>query len=309
MRLVSACFIARLLCPGALAAVLAGALVAPPATASTAAPGAPTSGATLLAPSWALAPETNLEALASAPGGSSSDPYAGGWQAAEQAADPAAAGGGGTASTPSPGIAALKSLVLPGWGQLSTGHKTQAVIFFSLEAATWASFVTFKNQESMRRSSSFETAQIYAGVDLNTKDESYRRLVGLYQSQEIYNQYVVMRDAAYFIDDPAEREAYIAENSIPAEEGWFWESRAAFDRYGEQRESAEEAELSGRFALGAAIVSRVVSSIMALRQATDLRKEAAHAAVPGKPVGRLVWDVLPGPGLATESRLAWVVTF
>ncbi|MGH7725225.1 MAG: hypothetical protein ACREOU_07315 [Candidatus Eiseniibacteriota bacterium] len=273
---------------GALACLAAG-------EARGAVSGAP-ARATLLAPAWTLDAGTHLAALAAQEAPTSIAPQA-------TAAAPVDRG-------PSPALAGLKSLILPGWGQLSTGHKTQAAIFFTLDVATWASYITFQRQSTLRRESSFETARLYAGIDLETKEEDFRRLVGLYQSNEVFNQYVIMREAAYFIDDPAEQQRYIEENSIGPEDAWFWDTRESFDRYREQRQSADQAEHNGRFALGTAIVTRLVSGVMAARQAADNRKRLAEqAAVPGQPVGRFVFDVRPGPGLATESRLAWVVTF
>ncbi len=273
--------------------------------------GAARAASSLLAPTWALAPTTHLETLAQndpPPSTSPTSPGAppsGGLAAAQDEA-----GGVAVDRGPSPGLAGLQSLILPGWGQLSTGHKTQAAVFFTIEAATWASYITFQRQASLRRDSSYETARAYAGIDLSTRDEDFRRLVGLYQSNEIFNQYVIMREAAYFIDDPAEQQRYIEENSIGPEDAWFWDTRESFDRYRSQRESSEESELNGRFALSTAIVTRLVSAVMAARLASEHRKRIAQlAAVPGQPVGRFVLDVRPGRGLATESRLAWVVTF
>ena len=58
--------------------------------------------------------------------------------------EPASYGG------PGPAGAALRSLILPGWGQLATGHKTQAAIFMGLDIATWTSYATFQRQGNLR---------------------------------------------------------------------------------------------------------------------------------------------------------------
>jgi hypothetical protein len=246
-----------------------------------------------------------------------------------QAADPAAPPANADAPPspapvdkgPSPVSAALRSLVVPGWGQLATGHKTQAATFFTLEAASWASYITFQRQGKLRRDAYFETAQIYAGIALEGQDEDIRRLVGQYQSNDVYNQYVVRREAAFFIDDPAEQQAYIAEHSLGGAETWAWTDFDDFLRYREQRRSSEAAYHNSEFVLGFALANRLVSAAMAAKQASSARKKAAAAAgsgaaipeppspVPGRPDGRLAWGVSPSMNGPLEGRIGWVVTF
>jgi len=212
---------------------------------------------------------------------------------------------------PGPAGAALRSLILPGWGQLATGHYTQAAIYGGIEVATWTSYITFQRQGNLRRDSYFQTAQLYAGIDLEQQDESYRKLVGQYRSSDVYNQYVVMREAAYFYTDPADQQAYIASRSIPAENAWNWnEDRAAFDRYGEQRRSSEQAFKNGQYALGVAVINRVVSAIAAARQAKSRKEQAEFGdAVPGRPQASMAWSLAPGRSLVPDARVACVVRF
>jgi hypothetical protein len=212
---------------------------------------------------------------------------------------------------PGPAGAALRSLILPGWGQLATGHYTQAAIYGGIEVATWTSYITFQRQGNLRRDSYFQTAQLYAGIDLEQQDENYRKLVGQYRSSDVYNQYVVMREAAYFYTDPADQEAYIASRSIPAENAWNWnDDRAAFDRYGEERRSSEQAFKNGQYALGVAVINRVVSAIAAARQAKSRKEKAEFGdAVPGRPQASLAWSLTPGESLVPDARVSCVVRF
>ena len=224
---------------------------------------------------------------------------------------------------PSPASAALRSLVIPGWGQLATGHKMQAATFFTLEVASWASYATFQRQGNLRRDSYFETARIYAGIDLESQDEDIRRLVGQYQSNDVYNQYVVRREAAFFITDPAEQQAYIEANSLGGAESWAWTDFDDFLRYREQRRSSEAAYHNSEFVIGFAIANRLVSAAMAAKQASSLRKRAAQEAAgggvgalpepagpqPGRPDGHLAWGVAPTLNGPLEGRIGWLVTF
>lgn len=213
------------------------------------------------------------------------------------------------ASRKSSGLsAAVRSLAIPGWGQLYNGHTTQAAIFGLLELGTWITFASYRTQGGLRKESSFDTARLFAGIDLEDKDERIRRLVGQYQSSDVYNQYVVRREAFFFISDPAEREAYIAENSIPPDQAWAWTDFDDFTRYREERRTSELAYQRSRYALGFALVNRVVSAIAAGRTAPAARK-AESAAVPGKPSSRVEWGLVPGREGIPETRLAWTMGF
>ena len=219
----------------------------------------------------------------------------------------------GPKSSPGPAGAALRSLLIPGWGQLATGHKTQAAVFFGLEVATWTTYATFQHQGALRRDSYFDTARLFAGIDLADVPDSYRKLVGQYRSSDVYNQYVVLREATYFYPDSTDRAQYIASRSIPDANAWSWgDSYSEFLRYKEQRRSSEQAFKDAQYTLGFALINRVVSAIAAARQASE-HKAASDAlgggAQPGHPTARFAWAVAPGPGFVPDARVACVVRF
>src|SRR5688572_7701425 len=115
----------------------------------------------------------------------------------------------------------LRSLTVPGWGQASLGRKRSATVFALAESGVWASFVSFRIQESLRRRSSESTAQLFAGIDLEGRDEEFRRIVGIYPSSEEYNRLVVYRDAANLhYDDPEAYRAYIRDHEITGQDSW-----------------------------------------------------------------------------------------
>jgi hypothetical protein len=274
------------------ASVLARTADAPPPAAGTSAPATLSAFETLTAE---LAPAPSLEAAtAAAAAAAQADPPPG--------AAPVESRKGGLS-------AAVRSLAIPGWGQLYNGHTTQAAIFGLLELGTWITFASYRTQGGLRQDSSFDTARLFAGIDLEGKDERLRRLVGQYQSSDVYNQYVVRREAFFFIEDPAEREAYIAENSIPPDQAWSWSDFDDFSRYREERRTSELAYQRSRYALGFALVNRVVSAIAAGRTAPATRKAEQSTAVPGRPSGRVEWGLVPGREGIPETRLAWTMGF
>jgi len=219
----------------------------------------------------------------------------------------------GAKSMPGPGGAALRSLLIPGWGQLATGHKTQAAVFFGLEVATWTTYATFQHQGALRRDSYFDTARLFAGIDLADVPDSYRKLVGQYRSSDVYNQYVVLREATYFYEDPTERAQYIESRSIPDANAWSWgDSYDEFLRYKAERRSSEQAFKNAQYTLGFAIINRVVSAVAAARQASQHKAESdalGGGAQPGHPTARLAWGLAPGAGFVPDARVACVVRF
>ncbi|MEP7027832.1 MAG: hypothetical protein ABI960_04480 [Candidatus Eisenbacteria bacterium] len=219
----------------------------------------------------------------------------------------------GAARRHGPAGAALRSLLIPGWGQLSNGHHTQAAIFGTLEVGTWAAFGTFRRQGALRRNSYFATARLFAGIELADKPTSYRKLVGQYRSSDVFNQYVVLREAAYFYDDPTARAQYIASRTITAENAWSWgDSYDEFVRYRAQRRSSEQAFKNAQYTLGFALVNRVVSAVAAARSAARASGVAAAPAPdppPGHATARMAWEVAPGPGLVPDARVACIVRF
>lgn len=187
----------------------------------------------------------------------------------------------------------LRSLTVPGWGQATMGHNTSATVFALVETGIWASFISFRIQESMRRVSYENTAELFAGIDLKGRDEEFRRIVGVYPSSEEYNRLVVYRDAAnLYYDDPAKYRAYIEAHSLKGSDSWSWDSYQSFLRYAEERKQTQRAGLRANSMLGLAIANRLVSAIHATRMSSR------HAPKPASHSWRLECGPTPNDPLA-----------
>jgi hypothetical protein len=164
--------------------------------------------------------------------------------------------------------ALLRSLTLPGWGQATLGHRSSAAVYGIAEAGVWGAFTSFRVQAALRRQSYERTARLSAGIDLEGRDEEFRRIVGSYLSSEEYNRLVVYRDAAnQFYDDPEAYRAYIAEHSLAGDDAWSWSSVDEILRYRGQRKDEQRASLRANTALAVAVANRIVSAVHAARQA------------------------------------------
>lgn len=171
----------------------------------------------------------------------------------------------------------LQSLTIPGWGQATLGHHTAAKVFATIELGIWVSFAAFKTQEAMRTDSYVRTAKVYAGIDLSGHDESFRRIVGQYPNSADYNLFVVYRDAAnLYYGDPAAMTAYINTHSIGGADAWVWPSPESYALYQDQRKSAQRAGLRSNTALALAVANRIVSALLAAREAGSPSPHASH---------------------------------
>lgn len=160
----------------------------------------------------------------------------------------------------------LRSMTIPGWGQAMLGHPTAATTFALADLAIWTSYAAFRIQESMRLNSSTDTARLFAGIDLSGRDDSFRRNVGAYPSSDLYNIYVVRREAAnLYFGDPAAYNAYIAAHQLTGSDSWYWVSEDAFNQYHDQRKSAQEAARRANTALAFAFANRMLSALHAAR--------------------------------------------
>jgi hypothetical protein len=162
----------------------------------------------------------------------------------------------------------LRSLTLPGWGQATIGHRTSAVFFGLTETAIWGTFAAFRIQVAMREDAFLRTARLQAGIDLEGRDEEWRRIVGGFVSSDQYNLLVVARDAATLhYDDPVAYRAYLAEHSLKGADAWSWSSAEGQLRYRDLRKDAQRAARRANTTLAVAVVNRIVSALHAARAA------------------------------------------
>lgn len=150
-------------------------------------------------------------------------------------------------------------------------------MFLIAEAGIWGAFTAFRVQEHLRTDTYENTAQLFAGIDLDGRDEEFRRIVGSFASSDEYNQLVVTRIAANIflrdIDNPdlAGYRDYIEKHSLRGADAWGWADFESFRRFGAQRKDAQRAALRSNTALGLAIANRLLSALHAARLAGQTR--------------------------------------
>jgi hypothetical protein len=180
----------------------------------------------------------------------------------------------------------LQSLTVPGWGQASIGRRGAATAFGLAEVGIWGSFAAFHIQQHMRAGTYERTAQLFAGIDIDQRDEEYRRIIGLYLSSEEYNRLVVRRDATnLYYGDPAAYNAYIAEHEIRGADAWSWASEEDLLRYRAERQAAQRSSKHAQDALAMAIINRLLSVVHVARSHAPTAPDHTSWRVECAPVG------------------------
>lgn len=193
----------------------------------------------------------------------------------------------------SPLKAVAASLLIPGLGQLATGHKGRAKVFMAAEAAILVCFATFQVQGHVRMNRYIDYAELFAGVaDAGGMEDWYYRNLGQYHSSADYVKSIARTARAMYGDDLEQRNAYIARYSPPADEIWNWRSEADRRDFLEQRKDSRNSFRRSDQMLGLALLNRVLSAVDAARLARGARSKQslyAHMAVDGTSYVGLRW--------------------
>jgi hypothetical protein len=180
----------------------------------------------------------------------------------------------------SPRKAMLFSAVLPGMGELYSGNSTKAAIFLSNETAIWITYVRLKQETKWAEHNYKEYAYHNAGLPMNSDADIYR-LMGDYMSSDDYNREIELNvrnnlisllndpsvtesDRAFYallLNDPSEYQDFIADYLYTGNESWNWNSENSYHKYYNLRKTRQELIIYKNFAVGAAIINRIVSIV------------------------------------------------
>jgi hypothetical protein len=172
-------------------------------------------------------------------------------------------GGAGGRGPKNPGIAILMSVVLPGWGELYTGHTARAKGFMAAEAAIWLGYAGFTIQGNMREDDYKEYARVFAGVGADG-GSGYWDDVSDYVSSEgasSFNEAIRREARSLFPDDLEAQEEYYLANGYFGSEAWEWEDEQRFREFRRLKHNASVSFRSAFFMTGLAVLNRAISAI------------------------------------------------
>lgn len=156
-----------------------------------------------------------------------------------------------TADQKSPRAAFLRSLVLPGWGHFYAGnqHNTRGAVHVGTDAVLIGSIFGFNFRANRIENDFITFANFNAGVELSSRDRSFRLAVADFNSLGEYNDYQLRtRNWNRLIED------------IP-ENRWNWPDSEVRNRYSDMRSDADRIRSQIPALAGLMVVNRIISAI------------------------------------------------
>lgn len=152
----------------------------------------------------------------------------------------------------SPALAILYSMILPGMGELYAGDYSTGKYFTIADGLLWGVFtgITIYGNNKEDDYKAFATA--FGGIDISGKDDEYFANIGIYENIDEYNK-----------EKELNREFEEVYNETT--HYWNWDDNDQRKEYRSLWTSSENAKNNVRFAVGALILNRIVSSIFAVR--------------------------------------------
>ncbi|MCD4828558.1 MAG: hypothetical protein K8R90_03900 [Candidatus Cloacimonetes bacterium] len=172
--------------------------------------------------------------------------------------------------------AVLFSAMLPGTGELYSHSYNKGAMFLGAEMAILFTWWRLQQERQWKIDSYQAFASQYAGVPKGSDDNVYRRLQSYY-SNEDYNAGIIRDARNYFLiykNDPEAYEEYVSANIYSGDDAWQWQTHSKWYEFQTLRNEKQNLEIYAKFALGAALINRIVSIIDAARTARGYNEQA-----------------------------------
>lgn len=157
--------------------------------------------------------------------------------------------------------AVFRSVLLPGWGEMSLGHTTRGYIFMGVEAATWIGCGLSYLEGVFYRDDYTWLACEDAGIDVSGFDSSFLDDIGDFGSNAEFNDYIRRLARYYYPDDPDAQRDYYESHARYGSEGWNWSSEYAMDDFAHALMRSRQWFRRSMYIAGFALVNRLVSAI------------------------------------------------
>jgi hypothetical protein len=164
------------------------------------------------------------------------------------------------------GSAFFKSLLIPGWGQMSLGHKNSALTFFGSELVMVGGMFALNSYGSAARDDYQSLAAAYAGV-VGEHNHDFYVDVGNWMTVDQYNEQR-LRDRSY------------AALYTTAADHWSWDSEEHRSEMERARIRSDRAFNSVFYLVGGLAINHIASAIHAGRLGTEKEKKETSVLSP-----------------------------
>ena len=157
-----------------------------------------------------------------------------------------------------------KSLLLPGWGELSLNNKSRGQKLLAVDVILWLTVLNGKNLSKNYESDYRAFASEHAGVDWNHTDYLFAVDIGYYNKLDDYNSAKARQRSLEMETDPNGDLIREYGHSIYPENGdfdWEWDNTTNRQSYKDMRVSSANWDKYANFAIAGLIINRVISVI------------------------------------------------
>lgn len=163
----------------------------------------------------------------------------------------------------SPGLAILYSMLLPGMGELYAGNYSTGQYFTIADGVLWGVFAGITVYGNNKENDYRAFAKTNGSVNLDGKDDTYFADISVYENIDQFNTERELNrdfDAVYNVNTHY----------------WSWKDNSQRKEYRTLWSSSETAKNNVRFAVGALVLNRIVSSIFAVRAVSAYNKKESN---------------------------------
>jgi hypothetical protein len=160
----------------------------------------------------------------------------------------------------------FKSLLLPGWGQLSLGRERSAKTFFAIETAGWVSVIAFLWGGRMIADDARIMSRAYSGLqpDFALTDGAMDVLESYYSRTDHLDE--LRREARDLYPEDLDRQKDFTESQDLGLD-WGWESDEHWTEFIDTRQRSRSVRRRAVGFTGILVFNRIVSGLLAARQA------------------------------------------
>lgn len=155
------------------------------------------------------------------------------------------------------------SAALPGSGEIALGKSTRGGIMLGTDLLAITAWIATGREIGNLTDSYKLYAKVYAGIPDGMND-AYYQTIQQHISSDAYNQDQIMNARNFYLIsnyNPEGYAIYIAENTYPEEEAWFWQSSEHQANYRALRYQTQTVKMYRNLSLGAMLLNRAISFV------------------------------------------------
>lgn len=159
----------------------------------------------------------------------------------------------------------LKSIIVPGWGELSNGDKA-GYVHLAAEVLLFSTKYYYQKQADIATTNAEDYALKYSGIQSMDISEQHKIDLGKYDSSGYgtngYNSFV-LQGMNYNYPNLSDQEKidYLAENTYSDELGWNWDSGAHRAKYRVYRKDNQDFSDKAKVMTSAIVLNHLASGI------------------------------------------------